>query len=657
MTSFVETGLGNALVALVLAVVALVVGLVCRRPAVVHALWLLVLLKLVTPPLVSIPLPWPTEEAAPREETPVAIVIDDSPVEFVEEPPLEWAAEFPATEAFEPVEESPTPEIPGPGASWETVFGLAWLTGSLAWCAIAAQRLFRFGRLLRHSLPPPDHLTQRVAALAEQLGLRRPPRILLVPGHLSPMVWAMGRVTLLVPAKLVTQMSGPALDTLLAHELAHIRRRDHWVRWLELVGLGLYWWNPVVWLARRELRQAEELCCDAWVVRCLPDARRVYATALVDALDFLSRPDEPLPMLGCGLGRVDDLKWRLTMILRGKTSPRLGWTTALGVFGLAVLLLPLVPSLSPAQPKPNPPKTALWGVEELDPDSRAEIQAMIEKLVAEARAKKVAERAQDMLRHPKSATTTQDQLRALEVEIKAKTVQMQDLKKKLEATPSYGFDLKVTPARPSEGVTIRIEIGIKGSPQEIKATLEKIEKALAEQKKSGTIGSVRIISQGESGPKLTKSGTTIWLVDPPTPSIASQPEKTIRFTDPTGTTPAKVLDPNAPAPKSDPFAAPTTQPNRRIDALEKKLDQVLKELEALRKSKTAPKKGTWAHPAPTVPQDKTATSAGPVPGTPSGIPVPRPGSKNTPAPGARSEVPVPAPTSSGATPALPPTGR
>ena len=53
MTSFVETGLGNALVALVLAVVALVVGLVCRRPAVVHALWLLVLLKLVTPPLVT----------------------------------------------------------------------------------------------------------------------------------------------------------------------------------------------------------------------------------------------------------------------------------------------------------------------------------------------------------------------------------------------------------------------------------------------------------------------------------------------------------------------------------------------------------------------------------------------------------------------------
>src|SRR4051812_5877646 len=63
--SVVEIGLSNSACALVLAVIAAVAGLLCRRPAVVHVLWLLVLIKLLTPPLVHIPLPWPSAGATP----------------------------------------------------------------------------------------------------------------------------------------------------------------------------------------------------------------------------------------------------------------------------------------------------------------------------------------------------------------------------------------------------------------------------------------------------------------------------------------------------------------------------------------------------------------------------------------------------------------
>ena len=53
-------------------------------------------------------------------------------------------------------------------------------------------------------------------------------------------------------------------DAVLAHELAHLKRRDHWVRRLEAIVLGLYWWYPGAWWARRQLERAEEECCDAW---------------------------------------------------------------------------------------------------------------------------------------------------------------------------------------------------------------------------------------------------------------------------------------------------------------------------------------------------------------------------------------------------------
>ena len=49
--------LGNAVLAAVLALIALVIGLACRSPTIRHAAWVIVLLKLVTPPLISIPLP------------------------------------------------------------------------------------------------------------------------------------------------------------------------------------------------------------------------------------------------------------------------------------------------------------------------------------------------------------------------------------------------------------------------------------------------------------------------------------------------------------------------------------------------------------------------------------------------------------------------
>ena len=58
MRTLLEVGLANALVAGLLAVAAVAAGRWSRRPALVHGLWLLVLVKLLTPPLVPLPLPW-----------------------------------------------------------------------------------------------------------------------------------------------------------------------------------------------------------------------------------------------------------------------------------------------------------------------------------------------------------------------------------------------------------------------------------------------------------------------------------------------------------------------------------------------------------------------------------------------------------------------
>jgi len=240
---------------------------------------------------------------------------------------------------------------------------------------VAGARIYRFSRLLRYGRVAPRTLQDEACVLAERLGLARCPTVWLVPGRVSPLLWALGqRACLVVPADLLDSLGPQQRATLFAHELAHARRRDHWVRWLEFVVIGLYWWLPVAWWARRQLQQAEEECCDAWVVWTLPAVAKAYAKALLQTVDFLdARP--VLPPVASGIGHVHLLKRRLTMIARQPKYPCPPWPVHLAVVVFGLLFLPLAPQRLAAQAAKEEPAPALsddaaLALEEQDSDSR-----------------------------------------------------------------------------------------------------------------------------------------------------------------------------------------------------------------------------------------------------------------------------------------------
>jgi bla regulator protein blaR1 len=343
MHMFLEVGLGNAVAAAALALVAAAVARLSRRPALAHALWLLVLLKLVTPPLLPLPVSWSPAADRPKAALETTAVTNES---AEQEEGAALPPETPDTTAdvAAPAEEPASLEAPAVPAAvpWVDFLLLAWAAGTLLWFAWAGLHVRRFRRLLRHARRGSEGLQAEADALARRLGLKQSPSVWLVPGAVSPMVWAVGQTPcVLFPSGLLDRLEDRERASLLAHELAHVRRWDHWVRLLEFVVSGLYWWHPVVWWARSELREAEEQCCDAWAVWALEGDGRPYARALLQAAAFISHARWPLPVGASGIGHVRSLKRRLTMVMQARTPRSLSWAGRVAVLALALLLLPL----------------------------------------------------------------------------------------------------------------------------------------------------------------------------------------------------------------------------------------------------------------------------------------------------------------------------
>jgi beta-lactamase regulating signal transducer with metallopeptidase domain len=347
----------NLVATFALALVA--IGL-CRvfRPGPVarHALWLIVLVKFLTPPIVEWPwaLPDPMGLSVTRID---AGAREASPQTFTGEPAgaAEVTLELQALSL--PPATGIAPATAGGSVDWLMRAGIAWLAGSLWLLGIEAVRYRRVARQLRMATPPGPSIDGRVRCLAERLGVAAP-SVRVIPGMRAPFIWPVGVATLVLPREWPENTTQASIDALLVHELAHLKRRDHYVAWMQLAAGVIWWWNPLFWYVRATLREQAELACDAWVISTLPDGRRAYAESLITlsgpALHGRSSPSMAA-VVGADAVSRRMLERRLVMIMKGRTPLRLPVTGLVTLALAAALTLPAWASDGQQQPPPPPP--------------------------------------------------------------------------------------------------------------------------------------------------------------------------------------------------------------------------------------------------------------------------------------------------------------
>ena len=142
---------------------------------------------------------------------------------------------------------------------WTEIAGWVWLIGLGAMLLYALVSYLRLRRRVSVSLPIQDH-------------------IYLCDAISSPFILGVVKPRIYLPSGLDEVQR----QNVLAHEQAHLARRDHWWKPLGFALLAVYWFTPVLWLAYTLLCRDIELACDERVIRTMDEsAVKTYSTVLL----------------------------------------------------------------------------------------------------------------------------------------------------------------------------------------------------------------------------------------------------------------------------------------------------------------------------------------------------------------------------------------
>lgn len=172
-----------------------------------------------------------------------------------------------------------------------SIFSLVWILGMVLMAGYALISYLLVRRKVRLSIPL-------------DAGIR------LCDGIGSPFILGLFRPRIYLPSDL----DGNTMDMVLAHERAHLRRKDHWWKPIGFVLLSIYWFNPVMWLAYVLLCRDIELACDEKVIQALGEEnKKAYSSALLQC----SLPRHTIAACPLAFGEIG-VKERVKSILNYK---------------------------------------------------------------------------------------------------------------------------------------------------------------------------------------------------------------------------------------------------------------------------------------------------------------------------------------------------
>jgi beta-lactamase regulating signal transducer with metallopeptidase domain len=382
---FLSTAALVALKASILLVAAFALGLAARKSSAStrHALWAVTFAFLLLIPAMAF-------LSHVQEKVSIRLPVLPSPGRAAA---LNEASIAPAPRASHGVPVAPRAAAPtSPERDWARTAGWIWALGTAILIARLGLGLLSSRRVLASSEPVLERdWKDRVGEGRERLGISREVALHRSDRVVLPLTMGVMRSAILLPL----DSGGYSLSrrsAVILHELAHVRRRDCASQLLGQLAAAAFWWNPLVWVATRQMRLLSERASDDLVLGA--GARPSdYAHDLLDMARSL-KGERATPLGSVAMAHRSRFEERLLAILDPRVSR--GAVSARFVVAAGVLALPFVLSLAvvaptaaiepaaaqveelerpvPAEPVATPPEAGLRPQAAPEPQERQEAQ-------------------------------------------------------------------------------------------------------------------------------------------------------------------------------------------------------------------------------------------------------------------------------------------
>ncbi len=280
-----------------------------RSATLVHALWLLVLARLIVPPSFASPTGWGwwvLPEAHSNSQTTAKSEPPNVPPGTGAFPDFPAGHNPNAAGGLPPIPGS-TPEAANPDEStsrwsqaisrWLSYVMLAWAGVALSLLVLLAVGSVRVWMWVQTAEPIDDpDLYTLLRDCQTRVGFKWPVELRNSEACTTPVVVGQFRPTILLPRAVLGELSLDELRGVLLHELHHLRRGDAIVNFAQGILTALYFFHPLVWWANSRIREWRELACDESTLLSIPGGRRAYGGAIVKVTEIFGYASPPLAL-------------------------------------------------------------------------------------------------------------------------------------------------------------------------------------------------------------------------------------------------------------------------------------------------------------------------------------------------------------------------
>ena len=234
-----------------------------------------------------------------------------------------------------------------PPSALGSVLSVIWLAGILAAIAVTINAFYRLRRIKKSSLPLQNREVSRLYQhCLEETGIRRDIPVYSTAFLKSPIIVGIIRPSIYLPIHLISDYNEAEMRYILLHELQHYKHHDSAANYLMILAGAVYWFNPLVRYALKEMRNDREIACDTSVLAMLDEnLYEEYGNTLVNFAEKISLA--PFPF-AAGLGSsMDQMKRRIINIAAYEKPTLVKRLKGITAFTLiSVLLLGCAPFVS-----------------------------------------------------------------------------------------------------------------------------------------------------------------------------------------------------------------------------------------------------------------------------------------------------------------------